>query len=67
MIFKKVTAWITDADGFELPEYQTKVIDANTIEYVANRVGGLVGLTFFPWKVLDSLDRRNKLQNSLEV
>ncbi|KAF8599288.1 hypothetical protein BDV93DRAFT_547007 [Ceratobasidium sp. AG-I] len=32
MILKKVTAWITDADGFELPEHQTKEIDENTIE-----------------------------------
>ncbi|KAF8599289.1 hypothetical protein BDV93DRAFT_609403 [Ceratobasidium sp. AG-I] len=32
MILKKVSAWITNADGFELPEYQMKEINEDTVE-----------------------------------
>lgn len=32
MIFKKLSAWITDDEGEALPEYQTREIDENTIE-----------------------------------
>lgn len=39
MILNKLSAWVTDANGTALPEYQTREIDNNTIEY-----GGYVPL-----------------------
>ncbi|KAF8599293.1 hypothetical protein BDV93DRAFT_609407 [Ceratobasidium sp. AG-I] len=32
MLFKRLSAWIKDAEGEALPEYQTREIDENTVE-----------------------------------
>lgn len=37
MLFKKLSAWITDSEENPLPEHQIRIADDSTIEYAGGR------------------------------